>query len=216
MREHLRAHDHLLILGEAGMGETALVREAAAGLPDAIYCADSSKMSTICDLLLAQLGGQASSANNRERRRALANTLRGRRVSFILDHIGWVTPRLLAFFEYLRESHALVVITRNLRMDDTGHLHLILWRFATIELQPLDIAATRKLVSARVRELGVNVPDLTEFQRAVRRISRGNPRVIGGLCEQAKRGNYVFGDRFDVRLLDLDRRIRELTKETVI
>jgi MoxR-like ATPase len=41
-------------------------------------------------------------------------------------------------------------------------------------------------------------------------LSHGNPGRIVTLCQQAKQGHYIFGRHLDTRLLDLDRRIKNL------
>jgi len=68
VREHVRAGRNLAVVGPAGVGKTALVREA---VPAARYCADSSTVKTVCE----SLGFHAP--DNIARKRALLRATAG-------------------------------------------------------------------------------------------------------------------------------------------
>lgn len=204
VREHLRAGKNLVVSGSAGVGKTALVREAAS---DALYCADTSTLKTASESLLRQLGLAVSVADNVVRKRALLKATAGKNCCFIFDHVGRVSPKLLSFLENVHEAHPMIIVTRSLAWKETGHLKMILYDFDTLELRNLAEAPARQLIRSRTAEL--RLPDVAAFERDVWRLTRGNPGWIVTLCEQAGKGRYVFGGRTDLKLVELDRRIRD-------
>jgi predicted ATPase len=210
VREHLRAGKNLAVYGPSGVGKTALVQAALAGRKAAVYCADTATLKTACELLLAQLGLRVAEADNVQRKRAVLQALRRRRSGVVFDQVGRVSPKLLSLLENLHESHPLIVVTRSLAWKDIGHLKMILYNFDTLELTNLSEPDARQLVRGQIHQLGLTVPNPTEFEHDLWRLSHGNPGRILSLCQQAKQGHYAFGRRLDTRLLDLDRRIKSL------
>jgi len=91
-----------------------------------------------------------------------------------------------------------------------GHLRMILWDFDRLELAPLSREATRLVLRARMKELQLRAPDPQQFEADALRIAGHNLHVLMELCQQAASGRYVFGKHLSTRLLDLDRRIKEL------
>ena len=210
VREHLRAGRNLAVCGPAGIGKTALVRAALDGRAAAVYCADTATLKTACESLLAQLGLAVAEADNVQRKRAVLRALRRRRSVVVFDHVGRVSPKLLSLLESVHGSHPLIVVTRSLAWKDIGHLKMILYDFDTLELTNLSEPDARQLVRAQINQLGLTVPNPTEFERDLWRLSRGNPGRIVALCQQANQGHYTFGGHLDTCLLDLDRRIKNL------
>ncbi|MCX7825044.1 MAG: hypothetical protein N2689_05755 [Verrucomicrobiae bacterium] len=210
VRNHLHMGRNLAIVGGEGVGKTALVKAAIAGLADTLYCDDTSTLKRACEPLLAQLGLSVETADNLERKRALLAATRGRRLTFVFDHVRAVGPKLLSLLELLRESHPMIVVARDLTSGEAGHLKIILWEFDRLELKPLDHAAAAELVRAQIKQLGLMLPDAAQFERDVLRLGAGNPRRIIELCQQASQGRYVFGGHTSTQLVDLDRRINEL------
>jgi ABC-type arginine transport system ATPase subunit len=96
VREHVCAGRNLVVCGPAGIGKTALVREAA---PEVLYCADTATLKTACESLLAQLGLMVGAADNVARKRAILKATAGKRRCFVFDHVSRVSPRLLSFLE---------------------------------------------------------------------------------------------------------------------
>jgi hypothetical protein len=212
LRDRLRSGRNVAVTGPAGAGKTALALQTVAGMPDVLYCRDSSTLKTACESLLAALGMRATAYDNIERKRTVLAAIRQRPHCVVLDHVRHVSPKLLSLLEGIHESHPMVVIVRSLAWNDIGHLKMILWDFDTLELRSLTETGACRLVRAESERLGLRVPDPEQFAHDLWRLSHGIPRRLIELCEQAKQGRYVFGRRFDARLVDLDRRIKELNR----
>jgi len=191
VREHVRAGRNLAVVGPAGVGKTALVREA---VPGARYCADSSTVKTVCE----SLGFHAP--DNIARKRALLRATAGGTQCFVFDHVGHVTPKLLSLLELIHESHPMIVVTRSLAWKEVGHLKMILWDFDTLELRNLPEREACRLADRETARLGIKVP-----AQDLWRLAHGHPGRILELCAQATKGRYV-----SAQLLDLDCRIAKL------
>jgi len=210
VREHLRARKNLVVFGVEGVGKTALVAEAMRDRPDALYCADATTLKTACESLLAQLGLAVAEADNVRRKRAILKATAGKNCCFVFDHVGRVGPKLASFLDNIHESQPMIVVTRSLAWKDIGHLKMILYDFDTLKLTNLSETDTRQLVRAKIKQLSLTAPNPAEFEREVWRLSKGNPRLIIELCQQAAKRSYVFGGHLSTQLLDLDRRISKL------
>jgi len=208
--EHLRTGKNLAISGAEGTGKTALAREAIAGHADTVYCADTSTLKTTCESLLVALGLSLAWTDNIQRKRALLHATRNKRCCFVFDNVSRVSPRLLSLLEAVHESHPMLLIGRSFAWIETGHLKMILWDFDQLELGNLREADARQLIESEVARLDLRPPNPRQFARELWRLSRGNPRRIVELCVQATTGQYVFGGRVSVALLELDRRIHKL------
>jgi hypothetical protein len=208
VREHLRTGKNLVVSGAAGVGKTVLVREAA---QNALYCADTSTLKTACESLLRELGLTVRVADNVARKRAILKATNGKKICFVFDHVGRVSPKLQSFLENVHELHPMIVVTRSLAWKAIGHLKMILYDFNALELNNLAETQARQLIRLLTAEL--RLPDAAAFERNLGRLSRGNPGRIIALSKQAPQSRYTFGGTTDVRLLDLDRRIKELNTQ---
>jgi hypothetical protein len=210
VREHLRVGKSLAVVGPEGVGKSALITEAIRDRSDVLYCGDTSTLKTACESLLAQLHLAVNEADNVARKRAVLKATTGKKLWFVFDHIGWVSPKLLAFLENLSESHPMILVTRSIAWSDMGHLKMILWDFDKLELTPLSHATMLEVLRAQVRQLKLRVPDPQQFEANVLRIAGHNLRVLTDLCQQAADGRYVFGKHLSTQLLNVDRHIKEL------
>jgi hypothetical protein len=207
VREHLRVGKNLVVFGKEGVGKTALVRKAMETTPAALYCADTTTLKAACESLLRELRLRAAEADNVVRKRAIIKATARRRHCFVFDHVGWVAPKLLSFLEKLQESHRLIVVMRSIAWSDMGHLKLLLWDFGKLEVPPLSREATLQVLRSQMQHFKLSVPDPNRFETDVLRIAGHNLHVLGQLCRQAARGQYVFGKHLSTQLLDIDRRI---------
>ncbi len=210
VRQRLQSGKNLVVFGKEGVGKTALVRAAMAGMPEALYCGDTTTLKTACESLLAQLGLAVSDADNVVRKRAILQATASRKRWFVFDHVGRVSPKLASFLDTVRESHSLVIVARSIAWAEIGHLKMILWDFDKLELEPLSRERALDVLRAEMDRLGLRVPDREHFGTEVVAMSRGNLHVLMRLCRWAAGGGYVPGKHFSTQLLDLDRRISDL------
>jgi hypothetical protein len=199
---------HALILGPAGVGKTALIGQAGSRL-SLLVCPQSVRLSEICGALEGQLqleaGGQRLIPRKNRLRRALRET--GRTVVF--DGVGWMTPKLTSFLECVMETAPVWVAARSEHSWDIGHAWPVVARFEKVEIKPFHPAETRELVEAAIR-LGLAPAGALDAVRRLHSLCAGNPEVLGELIEGLATGHYDPHKEFDLRLLDLDRRIQHL------
>lgn len=210
VRAHLCAGSNLVVSGPTGIGKTALVRNALRDSSVTLYCPDTSTLKHACQSLLSQLNLSVPESDNVLRKRAILQAIDGKNYCFIFDHVEWVGPRLLSFFERVRESHSIIVVTRSVAPSDTGHLKMILWDFDNLDLAPLSREKTRQVLCAWIKEFNLSVPDPQQFEADALRIAGHNLHVLRELCQQAVNGRYIFGKHLSAPLVNLDRRIKEL------
>ena len=199
---------HVLILGPAGVGKSALIRHAACCLP-LLVCPQSERLSGICTSLEAQLGLCGTEQRLPERKRRLLRAVTEMGKTVVFDAVGWTTPKLSAFLGCVSQRVPVWIATRSEHSWDIGHFWTLLVRFARLELHPFHLAETRALVAAAVG--AGQVPDAAlDAIKRLHHLAAGLPRVLCELLDGLAKGRYDPHRRFDLKLLDLDRRIEKL------
>ena len=129
----------------------------------------------------------------------------------IFDHVESVEPKFYSFFVYLMEARIpLIVLSRGLEKKDIGHLRMSLFNFEKVEISNFDRTATDILIGHFINEFGIKITKEADFKKEIYHFSKGNPRIIKGLCFLARDVKYQKNDTIDVKLMDLDRRINEI------
>jgi 2-hydroxy-3-keto-5-methylthiopentenyl-1-phosphate phosphatase len=129
----------------------------------------------------------------------------------IFDHVESVEPKFYSFFVYLMEEKIpLIVLSRGLEKKDIGHLRMSLFNFEKVEISNFDKPAADILIGHFIREFGIKITKEEDFKKQIFHFSKGNPKVIKGLCFLARDVKYKKNDAIDVKLMDLDRRINEV------
>lgn len=199
---------HVLILGPAGVGKTALIAHLAPKL-NLLLCPRSERLSDICAALEPAFGLEAEALPLVQRKNRLLARLGDRAHTIVFDGVNWTTPKLSRFIENVSERALVWIAGRSEHPWDIGHVWPLLGRFERVWLAPLRPAETRALVIAAV-ERGV-VPAATQrFVAWLHRRSGGLPRALYRLLEELATGQYDLEKPQDRRLLDLDRRIHDL------
>ncbi len=198
---------HVLILGPAGVGKSALIRHAAGFLP-LLVCPESARFSDLCASLEGQFGLDRADRRLAERKQRLRLAVAEAGKTVALDGVAWTSPKLSAFLESLSERVPVWVATRSAHPWDIGHCWPLLVRFERVELSPFHPADSRALVEAAVRSGRVSAAALEAVER-LHRLSAGLPRVLCELLDGLATGRYDPRRAFDLKLLDLDRRIQE-------
>ena len=199
---------HVLILGPAGMGKSALVERLRESL-DLCVCPASKRFSEICNSLEQELELESTGLHLIQRKNHLLKLLKGTKHAVVFDGAGWTTPKLSSFIENVSERVPVWICTRSEHPWDIGHIWPLLVRFEKVEIKPFHPAETRGLIETAIR-LGVVPPGMGDTVERLHHLCAGNPGVLCELIEGLSTGHYDPHKKFDLRLLDLDRRIQHL------
>ena len=199
---------HVLILGPAGVGKSALVAHLRPQLP-LLLCPHSEHLGEICETLEAELGLSAADLKLVQRKQRLRQALAEAGKTVVFDGLGWTTPKLSSFLESVMERVPVWLGARSEHPWDIGHFWRLLVRFKRVELPPFHEAETRALVEAIARTGAISA-DTVNIATWLHRRSAGLPLILREMLEELATGNYDLSNSHDLQLLDLDRRIHEL------
>jgi hypothetical protein len=199
---------HVLILGPAGVGKTAFSDNAASRL-HVLICPHSVRLSEICNSLECQMGLDSGEERLIQRKSHLLHALREAGKTVVFDGVAWTTPKLSSFLECVMERTPVWIATRSEHSWDIGHIWLLLVRFVKIEIKPFHPAETRELIEAAIR-LGHAPAGAVDAVERLHHLSAGVPEILVELIKGLATGHYDPHKKFDLRLLDLDRRIQNL------
>jgi hypothetical protein len=199
---------HVLVVGPAGIGKTALLRQIRQQSP-LLICEDTSSLRRICDSLEWQLGWVHHKLNVIERKnRLLAHLVRrGEPVAF--DHVAHTPPRVARFMDLLAEKIPVWIACRSDRPHEIGHIWEHLYKFTRLELAPFAAEDTGQFILEAIAEGNIQ-PDAREHLDELHRMSEGNPRVLEELLVELAVREYKMDGPCGLDLLDLDRRIHEI------
>lgn len=208
LRQLHKQRRHVLILGAEGMGKSALVARLRESL-NLRVCPASERLSEICEALERGFDLEAGDFHIVQRKNRLLKLLKGTKRAVVFDGAGWTTPKLGNFIENVSERVPVWICARSEHPWDIGHIWPLLVRFEKIEIKPFHPAETRGLVEAAIR-LGVVPPGVGDTIERLHHLCAGNPKILCELIEGLATGHYDPHKKFDLRLLDLDRRIQHL------
>jgi len=201
---------HVLVVGPAGIGKTALLQHVKQTCP-MLLCEEASGLQSICDYLERQLGWTDDELDLIERKNRLLAALERRRQPVIFDQVRAVPPRVARFIGHLTDRIPVWIAGRSDSRKDIGHVWEHLYKFARIEIPPLAKSETSALVENAVAQ-GTIQPDARRYTAQLHRISRGVPRVLEELLTELAARKYKMDTSFGWDLLKLDRHIRELAQ----
>ena len=204
---------HVLIIGPAGVGKSALVERLCWQLP-LLVSARSAFLGEICDGLEPALGLNPAGLKLLVRKKRLRETLAAAGRTVVFDGAGWTTPKLSSFFAGVAERGPVWICARSEHPWDIGHFWPLLARFARVEVRPFHLSETKALVEA-ILQTGDIPPGTLEIVGWLQRRSAGNPLVLRELFAELATGKYNLTSPQALRRLDLDRRIHEVFKERV-
>jgi hypothetical protein len=212
LNELIQQRKSVLILGDEGVGKSALLEDALAnsGIKNILY----SKRSTTLKETLVNLLQSATNLAHLPKQNILAlkkhcyQLLAARPEYVVLDHIVWVEPKYYAFLTFIKEQKfPFIIATRKTGKKNVGHLWMGLYDFAVLEVQNLDQASTGTLVDYYASCFDLKLGVDADFEKDVFKLSRGNPKIIKELCRLAQSQKYRSKGYVDLQLVDLDRRI---------
>ena len=196
---------HVLIVGPAGVGKSALVERLREQLT-LLVSSKSAHLGGICEGLEPQLGLTPAGLRLLERKKQLREALGAAGRAVVFDGVGWTEPKVSSFFESLTQRASVWICTWSERPWDIGHFWPLLARFARVAVHPFSLSETQALVEAAVRIGGIP-PGAREIVGWLQRRSGGVPLVLRELLEEVATGKYDLGSRNALERLNLDRRI---------
>ena len=199
---------HVLILGPAGVGKSALVARLCQQLP-LLLCPHSEHLGEVCDSLEAGLRLPAVDGKLTKRKPRLRAALATAGKTVVFDGLGWTTPKLSFFLESVMQRVPVWLCARSEHSWDIGRFWTLLVRFERVELHSFRLAETRALVEATVKR-GIIPPETRRIVEWLHRRSAGLPLVWRKLFEELATGYYDLRSPLALRRLDLDRRIHEV------
>jgi len=199
---------HVLIFGPEGVGKSALVAHLCDSLRLRV-CPASERLSEICEALERELDLKAGDLHIVQRKNRLLKLLKGTKRAVVFDGASWTTPKLGNFIENVSERVPVWLCVRSEHPWDVGHIWPLLVRFEKVEIKPFHPAETRGLIATAIR-LGIAPPSAADAVERLHHLCAGNPKVLCELIEGLATGHYDPHRTFDLRLLDLDRRIQHL------
>jgi len=198
---------HVVLLGPAGVGKSALVGQLRQRL-SLLISARSAHLGEVCEGLEPQLGLDPAGLKLLVRKQRLREALSAAGRTVVFDGVGWTTPKLSSFFESVTERAPVWICARSERPWDIGHFWPLLARFARVEVRPFHPSETQALVEAAVHARLVP-PETQSIVDWLQRRSGGNPLVLRELFDELATGKYDLNSPLALRRLDLDRRIHE-------
>jgi len=208
LRELHAQRKHVLIIGPAGVGKSALVERVRLQL-SLLVSATSAHLGEICEGLEPALGLDPAGLKLLERKKRLRERLAAAGRTVVFDGAGWTTPKLSSFFGGVAERGPVWLCARSEHPWDIGHFWPLLARFARVEVRPFHLNETQALVEAAVQARLIP-PETRSIVEWLQRRAGGSPLVLHELFEELATGKYDLTSPQALRRLDLDRRIHEV------
>lgn len=199
---------HVLIVGLAGIGKTALLRQVRQYCP-LLLCEETSSLRRIYDSLERQLGWVHHKLNMIERKNRLLAYLLRRGEPIAFDHVSRTTPRIARFIAHLGEQIPIWIACRSDKPQVIGHIWPELYKFTRVEISPLTKIETRALVAEAITQGNIQ-GDACKHIDKLYQMSGGNPRILEELLIELGARKYKIDSSFGLDLLNLDRRIHEI------
>jgi hypothetical protein len=198
---------HVLVVGPAGIGKTALLRQLRQRCP-VLICEETSSLRRICDSLERQLGWTHRKLNVVERKNRLLAYLGRRAEPVAFDHVALTPPTVARFMGKLGELIPVWIACRSDRPDEIGNIWEHLYKFTRVEIPPLKAAETRRLILQAIEEKNIQ-SDARQHIRELHRMSEGNPRMLEELLIELAAREYKMDGSLGLNLLAFDRDIHE-------
>jgi hypothetical protein len=201
---------HVLITGPAGIGKTALLRQACSHL-QFLTCEQSTNLSRICDDLERQADFRDHNLKIVERKnRVLAYASQwSKPVAF--DQVAKATPRVTRFIGKLSDRVPVWIVCRSQYAQEIGHLWELLYKFTLVELPPLTAGETRIVLEVAVASERIQ-SDVLGYVTQLHHLCRGNPRTLEQLLVELAARRYRVNDTAGLHLLEIDREIHSFER----
>jgi hypothetical protein len=207
---------NIIIFGVEGTGKSVIIKSVLKekNITRLLYSQDSSTLKgSLSNLILSVFGNTKAvqELNILTLKNALYGIINEKKPEYIVfDHVESVEPKFYSLFVYLMEAKIpLIVLSHGLQKKDIGHLRMSLFNFEKVEISNLDRPTADVLIDHFIKEFGIKITKEADFKKQIFHFSKGNPKIIKGLCFLARDVKYQKNDTLDVKLMDLDRRISE-------
>jgi hypothetical protein len=208
---------NIIIFGLEGVGKSAIIKSVLKeqNITNLLYSQDSRTLkSSLINLILSVLSNTKviEELNTLALKNSLYRIIKEKKPEYIVfDHVESVEPKFYSFFVYLMEAKIpIIVLSRGLEKKDIGHLRMSLFNFEKVEISNFDRTAADILIGHFINEFGIKITKEADFKKEIYHFSKGNPKIIKGLCFLARDVKYQKNNAIDVKLMDLDRRINEV------
>jgi hypothetical protein len=208
---------NIIIFGVEGTGKSVIIKSVLKekNITRLLYSQDSRTLKGALSNLAISISGNTKAvqeANILALKNILYRIINEKKPEYIVfDHIESVEPKFYSFFVYLMEAKIpLIVLSRGLQKQDIGHLRISLFSFEKVEISNLDKPTADILIDYFIKEFGIKITKDADFKKQIFHFSKGNPKIIQGLCFLARDVKYQKSGGLDVKLMDLDRRINEV------
>jgi len=208
LRQLHKQRKHVLIFGPEGVGKSALIAHLRESFRLRV-CPASERLSEICEALEREFDLEAGELHLVRRKNRLLKALKGTTCVVVFDGVRWTTPKISSFFDCVSQHVPVWIVSRFEHAWDLGHFWQFLWKFKRVELLPFHTADTRALMEAAVDTGQIPAAALDVVER-LHHFSAGNPQVLCELLDGLAGGRYNPHKLFGLKLLDLDRRIKQL------
>jgi len=208
---------NIIIFGAEGVGKTVILNKVLSGLAaiNIFYSPESKTLKTSLLNFMAYASCDKKSiqlADILALKKLFYGLLDEKKPEYIVfDHIESVEPKFYSFHVYLMERKIpLIVLSRGVEKKEIGHLRMSLFNFEKVEISNFDRTAADILIGYFINEFGIKITKEADFKKEIYHFSKGNPKIIKGLCFLARDVKYQKNNAIDVKLMDLDRRINEV------
>jgi integrase/recombinase XerD len=213
LKELMRQRKNILILGPEGVGKTAIVDHALADghIKNGLHSKSSTTLKeTLVNMIQSSQGSKDLQKKNILSLKKIYYQLLDQSPEYVvLDHVAWVEPRFYGFLTYVKEQKIpSIIVTRKADKKNVGHLWMGLYDFEKVEIKNLDEAKTGQLIDYYAESFDLQLAAAADFKKEVFTVSKGNPKIIKELCRLARDEKYRAKGYADVKLMDLDRRIK--------
>jgi hypothetical protein len=201
---------NVLITGPAGIGKTALLRQACSHL-QFLTCEQSTNLSRICDDLERQvdLRGQNLKIVERKNRLLACASQWSKPVAF--DQVAKAAPRVTRFIGKLSDRVPVWIVCRSQYAQEIGHLWELLYKFTQIELPPLTAGETRAVLEAAAASRRIQ-SNVVGYVTQLHHLCRGNPRTVEQALAELAARRYRVNDTAGLHLLEIDREIHSFER----
>jgi hypothetical protein len=201
---------HVLITGPAGIGKTALLRQACLHL-QFLVCEESISLGRICEELELQASLRHRKLKLVDRKNLLIDHISGRGKPVAFDQVAKATPRVTRFIGKLSDRVPVWILCRSQYAQEIGHLWELLYKFTQVELPPLTAGETRTVLEVAVASERIQ-SDVLGYVTQLHRLCRGNPRTLEQLLVELAARRYRVNDTAGLNLLEIDREIHSFER----